>query len=52
MKLVCYCCAKPVGKEFALVTMQEDQADRVFIMLVEHANRADYAKVIKVKEIK
>lgn len=48
MKLVCYCCGQEVGKEFCLVTMAEVQADRAFIMLPDHAKRADYATIINV----
>jgi hypothetical protein len=38
--LRCYCCGEPVGETFALVTMQP-RADRVFLMRLDHAERAD-----------
>jgi hypothetical protein len=44
MKLRCYCCGEPLGARVALVTYSED-ADRVFVMLPDHAKRVDSAQI-------
>ena len=41
MKLRCYCCGEPITGQIALVSMSHDSADRVFVMLPEHVERAD-----------
>lgn len=46
---VCYCCGEKLGKVFCLVTMQPDQADRVFLMSVEHSVKADYSTFLTVE---
>jgi hypothetical protein len=43
MRLRCYCCGEPIGQTVALVTMQPDSADRVFVLLPEHVERLDDA---------
>lgn len=49
LKLRCYCCgAKITGGQIALVSLG-DSADRVFVMLPEHAERAKNAKVMIVE---
>lgn len=39
MTLRCYCCGQALGERFALVGYPN--ADRVFVMLPEHAKRVD-----------
>lgn len=43
--LQCYCCGKPLGQDFALVSMKEE-ADRVFVVRTECVHRVDDPEVI------
>jgi hypothetical protein len=40
LDLRCYCCGDPIGGEVALVSMQLNGTDRVFLMSPQHAGRA------------
>ena len=45
--LRCYCCGTPIIEDkFALVTMTEDEVDRVFLVKEAHRNRVSDARAI------
>lgn len=52
MKLRCYCCGEEISDDstFALVTLQETEVDRVFIMKSDHTCRVEDANVIPVRK--
>lgn len=48
VKLRCYCCGKPLGDTFSLVTLSENRVDRVFVMLPEHVAKVEDGRSILV----